>query len=113
MGIHSQVVVALKTRVYNQLSRETVGWLNKCDRVEAVPGELGGISFRWSFTKWGYCKSSTLLYEELDAIDTEDYLVLVACHDYPFSEEGDVGCWDENPWNYYKHTETTIEESAI
>jgi hypothetical protein len=70
-----------------------------------------GVAYVFRDVRW-YMDDEDIaaLYKLLSSIDDEDdYIVIEACHDYPDSDEGDAGCWTDNPWNAQRITHVTIE----
>jgi len=110
MGITSSVVVALKASVYTGLSAESKGTLNKLLGGPQDTTKEGHVIFSEEHIKWYYDLDEDLLkfYEELFKFDSDDYLILEACHDYPNSEDGDQGSWHDNPWSCYKSVDVSL-----
>ena len=112
MGVRSDVVVAMKLDVYNNLTPATVDWLNTVSDQQNMREDGEGVSFLFDYIKW-YTDSYppiTQLYKELSERDDdgEDYIIIDACPEYPNNDENDLGCWYENPWGYYKEVSVTI-----
>ena len=104
MGIRSDVGVALRNQAIEELqakAMEVWDWLNK-NRDEHQNDEDGELflfrSWKWYRHDQGY-KDIDALYAALDELNKSEYLVREACFDYPSSEDGDVGSWDDNPWD--------------
>tara|TARA_Y100000310_G_scaffold287389_1_gene312243 strand:+ start:536 stop:901 length:366 start_codon:yes stop_codon:yes gene_type:complete len=120
MGIHSDVVVAMKMGAFNRLPASTREWLKEdchsthwaCDLESGVKLKDDGVAFRWKCTKWyiGEYPELISLYKDLAREECEDYIILEACSEYPERDESDRGEWYENPWNFYKCVTSTIEE---
>ena len=113
MGIRSDVAVALKKNVWDNLTAESKStlddWFVKPENVT----EEGHVLFYVERVKWYRSYDDLVqLYAELtDVFDDEDYLIVQACHDYPESDEGNLGGWYENPWEIYKNWEVSLEWS--
>ena len=108
MGIRSDVVVALKKNLVDDLTEEQkTAWFGAADRkLEHEEGTL----YHWDHTKWYFEEYDHLvsLYEWLYNQDYDDFLVVVACHDYPESFDGDLGAWTDNPWNAHRMISISI-----
>ncbi|MBC8226327.1 MAG: hypothetical protein H8E74_04210 [Gammaproteobacteria bacterium] len=71
-----------------------------------------GMLFYTEGVKWYHDMSPDLmaLYRDLGSLDDDDdFLVIVACSEYPADTEGDVGGWYDNPWSAHKCTSVTAE----
>lgn len=115
MGIRSDVFVGMKHGVQNKIN-DGVGTdanmvrsllASADDRLESDEG----VAYVFRDVKWYMDEDEELaaLYELLSSIDDDDYIVIEACHDYPDSDEGDAGCWNDNPWNARRVVRATIE----
>lgn len=106
--IRSDVGVALKKYVYEGLSEESSEFLSTFEEKFFSKGDVlfvaRGIS--WD-PPWGISPANRL-YDELDKLDSGDFLVVAACTEYP-SDENDLGSWTDNPWKL--HSVTTVEIS--
>ena len=112
MGIRSDVILCIENEVYKSLSdesKETIrDWLGVyVDRAEE------GMIFEEDGLKWYHDMSPELmaLYEDLDNKDADGagYLIIAACSEYPSDTEGDVGAWDDNPWDAHRVVSVTAE----
>ena len=114
MGIRSDVGIAIKNDVYDQLSVRTKLFIqdhfSQEDHIKE--GEEGGRLFHTSDVKW-YVDFSEIarIYEELDKIDEmgESYLIIKGCYEYPESIEDDAGCWHDNPWDMYRSVSVSVD----
>ena len=113
MGVRSDVGIAMKEYVFQNLSEKAKKFLEEWGFEEqtAYKSESkkdeddAGRLFMTSDVKW-YHHS----YEDIQAFmrhlnddhDDDDWLLLQACHDYPESTEGDDGGWYDNPFGLYK-----------
>jgi hypothetical protein len=111
MGIRSDVAVALKKNVWDNLTAESKSTLDDWFQEPASETQEGHVLFYDERIKW-YQSYDDLaqLYAELTGVfDDEDYLIVQACHDYPESDEGNLGGWYENPWEIYKNWSVSLE----
>ena len=113
MGVRSDVAVALKKNVWESLtpeSKKTLGeWFPEGPASETQDGH---VLFYDERIKWYHeiYEDLVQLYAELNGVfDDEDYLIIQACHDYPTSDEGNLGGWYENPWEMYKNWSVSLE----
>ena len=115
MGVRSDVGIAIKNDVYDQLSVRTKLFLQEdfSEEDHIKEGEEGGRLFHCSGIKWyrGGDKEIDRLYNELDEIneDGEGYLILEGCYDAPESDEGTAGCWWENPWDLFRNVHVSVD----
>ena len=105
MSIRSDVAVALKKSLVDGLTEEQkTTWFGSC---HSKHDHAEGTLYHWEHTKW-YYDCDDPLYEWLSSQNDEDFLVVVACHDYPESAEGSLGAWRDNPWNIYRRVSVSI-----
>tara|TARA_R100000908_G_C3747936_1_gene142938 strand:- start:775 stop:1188 length:414 start_codon:yes stop_codon:yes gene_type:complete len=112
MGIRSDVAVALKKEVFDNLSAKSRKTLDEWFVQPASVSQDGHVLFYEEHIKWYNTSDNGLinLYSELVSVfDDEDYLIVEACHDYPESTEGNVGGWYENPWDIIKNYTVSLE----
>ena len=112
MGIRSDVAVALKKEVFDNLSAKSSKTLDEWFVQPASVSQDGHVLFYEEHIKWYNTSDNGLinLYSELVSVfDDEDYLIVEACHDYPESTEGNVGGWYENPWDIIKNYTVSLE----
>ena len=112
MGIRSDVAVALKKNVFDNLSEESKKTLSEWFLEPQDVTEEGHIFFYGESLKWyhGLYDDLRAFYGELfDKFDDDDYIIIQACHDFPESTEGNAGGWYENPWDIYKNWSVSIE----
>ena len=112
MGIRSDVALAIKNQAFLGLSdksKETIReyFTEPVDR----DWEDGATLFMAYDVKWYHdCFADIVnLYRDLCEQDEEDYIVVKACHDYPSSEDGDIGGWFDNPFGIHKCVSVSIE----
>jgi len=120
MGVRSDVGIAMKEYVFQNLSEKAKKFLEEWGFEEQTvykpenekDEDQAGRLFMTTDVKW-YHHS----YEDIQAFmrhlnddhDDDDWLLLQACHDYPDSNDGDGGEWHDNPFNLCKHV--TVELS--
>ena len=112
MGIRSDVAVALKKNVFDNLSAGSRQTLSEWFGEPASVNGQGHVLFYTEFVKWYFSSYEDLvaLYAELlDSFDEEEYLIVQACHDYPESTEGDLGGWYDNPWGAYRSVRVEVK----
>jgi len=112
MGVRSDVVVAMKLDVYNNLTPATVDWLNTVSDQQNMREDGEGVSFLFDYIKWYATNYPPIvqLYKELIELECdEDYYIIDACSEYPNNDDNDLGAWYENPWGYHKSVSVTIE----
>ena len=112
MGIRSDVAIAMKEYVYENLSPEVRKILEEWgfeERERYKPENEGclddaGRLFITEGVKWySDYEDVTALYKHLnEAHDEEDWIIFQACHDYPDTTDGDEGGWYDNPFNLSK-----------
>lgn len=114
MGTQSDVFVGMKHNVQNKIND---GVSTDADKVRFLLASADdyleadeGVAYVFRDVKW-YMEEEDIaaLYELLRSTGEENYIVIEACHDYPDSDEGDAGCWTDNPWNAQRVTHVTIE----
>ena len=119
MGIRSDVAIAMKEYVYENLSPEAKKILEEWgfeEREVREPEQVrdeddAGRLFVTQDVKWYYFD-----YEDIIAFmkhlnddhDEEDWLLIQACHDYPESTEGDEGGWHDNPFDFCKRVSVEL-----
>ena len=102
MGIRSDVGVAFKQELWDQVKDNKVfSFLTEEGTLHDDEDE--GVLFVFEDVKW-YREDDDIvnLYAKLNELNEDDFLVVEACHDYPTSEEGDLGNWFDNPWNLHR-----------
>ena len=114
MGIRSDVAIAMKEYVYENLSPEVRKILEEWGFEEVSKYEPqteknqdlddAGRLFATTDVKWytDY-EDVTALYKHMrEAHDEEDWIIFQACHDYPDTTDGDEGGWYDNPFDLSK-----------
>jgi len=126
MGTRSDVGIAMKEYVFQNLSEKAKKFLEEWgfeekgtvsakdlshEGTRLTKDDLGTL-FATSDVKWYHQDYEDIqaFYTHLnDCHDEEDYLIITACSEYPESEDGNAGEWDDNPFNLHKYT--TVELS--
>ena len=112
MGIRSDVLLCIKNEAYKALSDQSKETIKDWMGDYADRGDEGMI-FYTAGVKWYNDMNSELnaLYEDMgkEDIDEGDYLIVVACSEYPTDNGGDIGDWWDNPWGAHKAVSVTAE----
>ena len=109
MGIRSDVAIAIKNETFAALSARSQ--LMVREEFEEAEKNDEGLLFHCNGIKWYTTSDSDIirLYEELNELDDENYLIIQACHDYPESTDGDIGGWYDNPWEVFRSVSVCID----
>ena len=109
MGIRSDVAIAIKNETFAALSARSQ--LMVREEFEEAEKNDEGLLFHCNGIKWYTTSDSDIirLYEELNELDDESYLIIEACHDYPEHRDNDLGEWHENPWNVFREVRVSID----
>ena len=120
MGIRSDVAIAMKEYVYENLSPEVRKILEEWGFEEVSKYEPqteknqdlddAGRLFATTDVKWytDY-EDVTALYKHMrEAHDEEDWIIFQACHDYPDTTDGDEGGWYDNPFDFVKNVSVEL-----
>ncbi len=121
MGIRSDVAIAMKEYVYENLSPEVRKILEEWGFEEVSKYEPqteknqdlddAGRLFATTDVKWytDY-EDVTALYKHMrEAHDEEDWIIFQACHDYPDTTDGDEGGWYDNPFDLSKNVSVELQ----
>ena len=119
MGVRSDVGIAMKEYVYQNLSVKAKEFLKEWGFEESArrkPEEVNdeddaGMLLTTSDVKWYHFD-----YEDIQAFmkhlnehhDEDDWLLLQACHDYPETNDGDEGGWYNNPFDFVKNVSVEL-----
>ena len=119
MGIRSDVGIAMKEYVFQNLSEKAKKFLEEWGFEEQTAykpenekdEDQAGRLFMTTDVKW-YHHS----YEDIQAFmrhlnddhDDDDWLLLQACHDYPDTNDGDEGRWYNNPFDFTKNVSVEL-----
>ena len=120
MGVRSDVGIAMKEYVFQNLSEKAKKFLEEWGFEEQTvykpenekDEDQAGRLFMTSDVKWyhhDYEDIRDFMHHLHEDHDDDDWLLLQACHDYPDSNDGDGGEWHDNPFNLCKHV--TVELS--
>ena len=119
MGVRSDVGIAMKEYVFQNLSQKAKDFLEEWGFEEETvykpenkkDEDAAGRLFATRDVKWYWHD-----YEDIQAFmrhlnddhDEADWLLLQACHDYPESTEGDEGGWYDNPFDFNKNVSVEL-----
>ena len=110
MGVRSDVFLCLKNLAHDEMP-ERIKKMLKGGYGASVQLHPEGSAYVIESVKWYVDEHQELreLYAYLDTLSLEEYRVIVACHDYPESTDGDQGAWFDNPWGARRVTTVSIE----
>ncbi len=110
MGVRSDAFVCLKYLAHDEMP-ERLKQMLKGGYGASVQLHPEGAAYVIEDVKWYVDEHQELreLYAYLGSIPDEEYLVIVACHDYPDSTDGDKGGWLDNPWEACRVITVKIE----
>ena len=119
MGVRSDVAIAMKEYVYENLSPKAKKFLEEWgfeERSSYTPAgkkdaDDAGRVLVTQDVKWywhDYDNIIAFIKHLKDDHDEDDWLLIQACHDYPESNEGDEGGWYENPFNLHKQVSVEL-----
>ena len=119
MGVRSDVGIAMKEYVFQNLSEKAKKFLEEWEFEERSvykpenekDEDDAGRMLVTSDVKWyshDYEDIIAFMRHLNDDHDEEDWLLLQACHDYPESTEGDTGGWYDNPFDFTKHVNVEL-----
>jgi hypothetical protein len=119
MGVRSDVGIAMKEYVYQNLSQKAKDFLEEWGFEEETvykpenkkDEDAAGRLFATRDVKWYWHD-----YEDIQAFmrhlhddhDEADWLLLQACHDYPDTTDGDDGGWYDNPFDFNKNVSVEL-----
>ena len=117
MGVRSDVAIAMKECIFQNLSEKAREFLEEWgfeerSVYEHIDEEVDGRLLITEEVKWYSQTYPDIIafYKHLeDCHDDEDWLIVTATPDYPDSNDGDGGEWHDNPFNLCKHV--TVELS--
>ncbi len=111
MSSRSDVGFACKVELVKQVDT-LFPWVR--DEADDAFDTDEGTLFHFVETKWNDLDDNIRgLYLWLKTQQTEDYLIVEACHDYPTSDTGDAGGWLENPWNVRRAIYVSIDFNDV
>ena len=107
MGIRSEVGIAVRAGYTEDFEKYNAELIDDCapDIIEDKEGKLYLIDD----VKW-YRHDDPLVgrvYEWAEQ-NSEHILIVEACYDYPQSDEGDYGHWNDNPFNLCRDCSVSI-----
>ena len=111
MGIRSDVAVCMKSELFSKLPKNVLKWM-KADS-SSIQEHPAGVMFVFEDVKWyvGSDKDIDGLYTWLEEAGDEygmDWKIVCACNEYPESEDGNGGGWEDNPWNVHKEVSVRL-----
>ena len=120
MGVRSDVGIAMKEYVFQNLSEKAKKFLEEWgfeERSSYTPApdakdqDDAGRVLVTQDVKWywhDYDDIIAFIKHLNDDHDEDDWLLIQACHDYPESNEGDEGGWYDNPFNLHKQVSVEL-----
>lgn len=119
MGVRSDVGIAMKEYVFQNLSQKAKDFLEEWGFEEETvykpenkkDEDAAGRLFATRDVKWywhDYDDIQAFMRHLNDDHDEADWLLLQACHDYPESTEGDEGGWYDNPFDFNKNVSVEL-----
>ena len=114
MGVRSDVFMCFKNLAHDEMDEPLKRMLTEGYGAKVYLNPEG-TAYVIEDVKWYVDEREELrrLYAYLDTLSLEEYLVIVACHDYPDSTDGDRGAWFDNPWDARRVTTVRIEFDAL
>jgi len=112
MGVRSDVGLAIKRNVYTSLTVEQRGKIAEIMKHSNETYEHDeGFLFTWSDVKWYLDSYQEIkhLYEVLESLQVDDFLMVVATPEDPTDIGDDRGDWYDNPWDLRKYSTCTLE----
>ena len=106
MGIRSQVGIALKADIAEEILKAHP-WVK--DESDEQHSSEEGCLFIFDDIKWYVLDDPEIaaLYNDL-MVKPDSFLIREACPEYPDSEDGNIGEWDDNPWDLRKHVSVEL-----
>ena len=119
MGVRSDVGIAMKEYVFQNLSEKAKKFLEEWGFEEQTAykpenekdEDQAGRLFATSDVKWyhhDYEDIRAFMHHLHEDHDDDDWLLLQACHDYPDSNDGDEGGWYDNPFDFTKNVSVEL-----
>jgi len=105
MSIRSDIGFAI--RKDSGISQEMLEWIE--ETLDTKYEEEEGYLFIGESVKWDtyYHKELYKFMEELNRIDSDSFLLIEACSEYPQSGV-DLGTWGNNPWRISKQVTSSL-----
>ena len=119
MGVRSDVGIAMKEYVYENLSVKAKEFLKEWGFEESArrtseevnDEDDAGRLLTTSDVKWyshDYDDIIAFMKHLNEHHDEDDWLLLQACHDYPEATDGDEGGWYNNPFDFVKNVSVEL-----
>ena len=119
MGIRSDVGIAMKEYVFQNLSEKAKKFLEEWGFEEQTAykpenekdEDQAGRLLMTTDVKWyhhSYENIQAFMRHLNDDHDDDDWLLLQACHDYPDTNDGDEGGWHANPFDFTKNVSVEL-----
>ena len=112
MGVRSDVGLAITQNAYTSLTVEQREKIQQVmEWVEDTIENDEGFLFVWRDVKWYETSYQEIidLYAVLNELNSDEFLLITACSEYPEDTSADRGRWRDNPWNLCKYTSCTLE----
>lgn len=108
MSTQSDLVIALKKNLVDLANKNPVlaRFLSSSDSVNE---QDEGTIYVFKAIKWPTFDDTTRELEIFLFERNDDFLIRENCYDHPTSDDWDIGCWDDNPWNIQKIIKADIE----
>lgn len=108
MSTRSDVGLAIKTEAFDSLPENVKAFLDT-DFFDTKLTEDEGRLFHVECIKWcDFDPPISDLYHALRELDSEDFIIIEGCHDYPDSDNGCRGDWVDNPWDMSKNIQVSV-----
>lgn len=107
MGVRSDVAVCLKTSLNKMLPMKfRASLFTEAEEHEAEEG----VCYVFKDIKWYFDLDTEIMefYSWLHENNSADYKVVIACHDYPSSDDGADGSWNDNPWDAHREVSVSL-----
>jgi len=110
MGIRSDIGIAVKAPFV--IGFEKIATEQGLDFSETHEKEEGN-AYLFTDIKWYSDYPQVIaVMEYFKTIGEENYLIVDACPEYPESDDGDSGSWNDNPFNLCKQISVSISITA-
>jgi hypothetical protein len=113
MSTRSDVGLAIKNEAFDSLPDSVKAFLADTDFFETKLSDDEGRLFHVTCIKWcDFEPPISDLYGALDKLEEDDFMILEGCHDYPDSDDGCRGVWDDNPWGLTRNVSVSVDFCA-